>query len=147
MELRRVYGMVVQVAVNYLSVLVGAIGAMVVGYVWYSKQLFGEEWTHLVGIKMKDMKGADMSKTMGLAFVGALLTAYVLYHFIAYGNEGVVNISAGLITAFWGWLGFVATTSYMMNMFQGKPMKLWLIDAGQHLVAFLVMGALMGLLG
>ena len=129
---------------NVIPIIAGTIGAMVVGALWYSPHLFGEEWAHLIGIKMKDMKGMDMSM-MIIPGVSALLMSTILYNFITW--SGGVTLPNALIVAFLVWIGFIATALFVNNSFAGRPKKLWYIDAGHYLIALLVMGAAIGLLG
>jgi hypothetical protein len=46
----------------------------------------------------------------------------------------------GMKTAFWVWLGFVATTSATNAIFAGRSRNLWVIDSGYFLVALLLNG-------
>lgn len=72
--------------------------------------------------------------------------AYVLAHSIIFAGSflhqgGVV---AGLQAAFWSWLGFVAPVTLGSVLWDGKPWKLWGINAGYFLVTLLVMGLILG---
>jgi hypothetical protein len=42
------------------------------------------------------------------------------------------------------WLGFVAPTSLVNKLFAGHGLKIWAIEAGNHLVTFALMGAILG---
>lgn len=131
------------IQVNYVAILVCAVASMVVGYFWYSKMLFGKQWMRLSGITEADInKGKDkMPVTYGTMFVASLVMAYVLAHFISFANA--VTITDGIMTAFWAWLGFVATTFLSGSLFEGKPIKLYYIQAGHYLVSMAVMGAIL----
>jgi len=129
-----------QVNVSLVHVLVAAIAAMIIGSLWYSKILFGKEWQALVGLKDSDMK-AGASKAMVTAAVAALITAYVLAHIVVYANAK--TWMDGAVTGFWIWLGFVATMLVSGAAFEDRPMKLTLINAGNQLVALVVMGAIL----
>jgi hypothetical protein len=56
-------------------------------------------------------------------------------------------LAAALSTAFWVWLGFTATRFITHDAFEGRPMKLTVINLGNELVTFLAMGLVIGLLG
>jgi hypothetical protein len=56
-------------------------------------------------------------------------------------QSGVV---AGLEAALWSWLGFVAPVSLGAVLWDGKPWKLWFINAGYFLATLLVMGLILG---
>lgn len=128
--------------VNYVAVLVAAVVANVIGFVWYSKMLFGKSWMKLSGITEAQMK-ADKNKmqTYGMMFLMSLVMAYVLAHFEQVG--GAADMVMGATIAFWAWLGFVATTMFGTNLFDKKPFKLFLINSGYHLASLMAMGAVL----
>ena len=79
--------------------------------------------------------------------VGALLTAYILAHFMLYthaytGASGVMN---GLQTAFWAWLGLSLTTTVAHGIMEPRDGMLMVINAANRLVTFLLMGLILGL--
>lgn len=132
-----------QVEINYLAVLVSGIIAMVLGYLWYSPMLLGNQWMKLVGLtkeKIEEQK-SQMPKTYGIMFIASLVMAYVLSHFIYFA--GGVTASAGVVGGFWAWLGFVATTMLSGSLFSNKPFKLFAIESGYYLVVLLVIGAVL----
>ncbi len=131
------------IQVNYIAVLSAGLSAMVVGSVWYGP-LFGKEWMKLIGIKKEDINKSEMPKLYGIMFIGALVEAYVLSHFIHYA--GAVGFFLGAKTGLWAWLGFVATTMIGNYMFAKRPIRLYYIDAGYALANLLVMGAILGLM-
>lgn len=137
------------VPINYLAVVLAAVASMVVGSLWYGP-LFGKEWMKLMGINkgdMRNMKGEDMAKLYGVQFLGSLVMSCVLAHAIVFASaylktEGLVR---GLMVGFWSWLGFVVPVTIGSILWEKKPVKLWLINAGNYLVTLLVMGAILGL--
>ncbi len=131
------------IQVNYAAVLLSAIAAMVVGSLWYGP-LFGDAWMKLVGISKSDINKKEMPKLYGIMFIGALVEAYVLSHFIHYA--GATTLINGAKTGLWAWLGFVATVMIGNYMFAKRPINLYLIDAGYALVNLVVMGAVLAVL-
>jgi hypothetical protein len=127
------------VDVHWLAVIVAAVVNMVVGAVWYSKPLFAKEWSKLTGRKMEDMGGGGMG--YGVAFVGALIQAWILAHFVVYA--GSTSFTDGLVTGFWLWLGFVAVATAVNMVFEGRSWNLWKINAGYFLVVLLINGGLL----
>lgn len=126
--------------VNYLAVLVCAVSSMMIGFVWYSKAVFGVRWTKLTGISESDMKKVGV-KVYGLMFVASLVMAWILAHYIHYAEAfDVVN---GVKTGIWAWIGFVIPTSLANHLFSKKPNQLYYIDAGYHLVNLMLMGAIL----
>lgn len=132
------------VPVNYAAVVMAAVLAMVTGSVWYSKALFGKQWMKLTGVTLESAKKANMPMLYGTMFVGVLVEAYVLAHFVHYA--GAYSLINGIKTGVWAWLGFVLTTSVANSMFEGRPMKLLYINAGYALVNLMIMGAIIALI-
>ena len=118
---------------------------MALGMLWYGP-LFQKPWAKMMGFDMSDKaKMKEMQKkampAYAAAFVGALVMAYVLSHFIDYAMAKMA--ADGALVGFWAWLGFVAPATLANNMFGGKNIKLWLIDAGYYLVSLLIFGAVL----
>ncbi len=139
--------MIPGVSANFLAVFAAAIVSMVVGFLWYSPMLFGNEWMKLLGIKMKDAKGMKEKAMKGYAitFVASIVMASVLAYVLKYAQAS--SVLDGLMTAFWLWLGFVVTVKIGMVLWEGKPFKLFLLDTGYYLVSLLAMGAVLGAMG
>lgn len=135
------------VPINYLAVVAAAIASMVIGFVWYGP-LFGKTWMNLSGItpeKMDPAKAPGMGKTYVLALVGSLVMSYVLAHSLVFAAAyyGMNGVSAGLMSGFWTWLGFIAPVTLAAVLWEGKPWKLWVLTNGYYLVTLLVMGTIL----
>ena len=131
------------VDVNYIAVLVAAIVNMVLGFLWYGP-LFGKQWIQLMAFdkkKMEEAKKKGMTKTYIVAFISTLLMSYILAHFVKYTQAA--TIAEGITAGVWLWLGFIATVQLSMVLWEGKPVKLYLINIAYYLVALSVMGAIL----
>lgn len=80
-----------------------------------------------------------------MAFSGMNYLAVLIAGVI--GHLGRVDIAGGLTTAFFLWLGFVATSMCVNHRFQGRGWNLTVIDGGYWLVAMLLQGAIIGAMG
>jgi hypothetical protein len=76
-----------------------------------------------------------------VAFVTSLVLVYILAHFIQY--TGAKTVAGGMQTAFWLWLGFVATTQLPSVIFEQRRMGLYLLSIGYQLAACLICGAIL----
>ena len=56
----------------------------------------------------------------------------------------ITGIKPGIGFAVLIWFGFVATVTMVSNVFSDKPIRVYLIDAGYHLVALAIMGGVIG---
>jgi hypothetical protein len=134
------------VGINPWAVLVSAIAAMVIGFLWYSPILFANPWMRLMGIDPADKaKIAEMQKgkiyDLALAFVASVVSAVVLAKII--DLTSVNTILYGMKIGFAVWLGFVTTVQLTGALFGKQPTKLYLINTGHQLVCYLAMGAIL----
>lgn len=139
-----------EVQVNYLAVLLAGVSSMVVGSIWYAKGVFGASWAKLAHVDMdKKMRSSDMVRLMGTTFLASLITAYVLAHVTYLSNHffGGSFLGSALQTAFWLWLGFTAARILTHDLFEGRPIKLTLLNFGNELATVLGMGLVVGLFG
>ena len=125
---------------DWLVVVIAAVLNMAIGFVWYSKWLFGRTWQKLTDMKEKDLKCKKTYLIFG--FVISLVIAYFLSFFE--GHLGVTNVSDGMFVGFLLWLGFVATTQISGVLWCKKPFKLFAINSGCKLLSYLVMSGIIG---
>jgi len=133
------------VEVNWLGVLLATASSMLVGSIWYAKGVFGREWMKLVKLDEKKAKEGAM-RSLTLAFAMSFLTAYVLAHVAYLSNTFFGNsfMQDAVSTAFWLWLGFAAARTVTHDAFEGRPMKLTVMNVAHELVTLLVMGVIIG---
>ena len=131
------------VSINYLAVLVTAVISMVIGFLWYGP-LFGKVWMQLMKIdkkKMEEAKKKGMAKSYIIMFIGLIIMNYILAHFVSYAQAKTAV--EGMQLGFWIWLGFIATVMLSSVLWEGRPVKLYLINVAHYLVALLVSGAIL----
>jgi hypothetical protein len=76
--------------------------------------------------------------TILAAFVEAVSVALMLRVMDATGP------GAGAAAGFMLWLGFIAPTNLVNKLFAGHGLKVWAIEAGNHLLNMLLFGAILG---
>jgi hypothetical protein len=130
--------------INYPAVVASAVAYWVLGALWYSPLLFARPFIALKGWtpeQVAAIQSQSHAGEIGLAFLTSLLLAYVLAHFVKF--TGAETAPSGALTGFWLWLGFVVTTNLGTVIFEQRPLGLYLINNGYHLVGMLGMGALL----
>jgi hypothetical protein len=134
-------------SINFWAVLVAAIIEMAIGALWYSQILFIKPWMRAIGKSEAELESMKKDAAGGYAgsMIAALVTAYILAHFVTYAQNFNQDYSAfgGLTGAFWAWLGFVVTTALSSVLFERRAWTLYFINIGYYLVSFLAMGALL----
>lgn len=131
--------------VNLLAVLIAAVAAMAIGFVWYSPKLgFGKMWMALNGMSPDTPAPEGQSKLMVAGLLAQVVMAYVLAHFIAL--TGATDLGNATELAFWVWLGFVATIQLGSVLWDQKPVKLWILNSAYWLVTLVVMAGILVLI-
>ena len=133
--------------INYLAVLVAAAAAWALGAVWY--MALAKPWMAAVGTTREKIAASKTQSGASLPFVFAfaacVLMAWVLAGIV--GHLGQVTPRSGVISALFCWAGFVITTMIVNNSFAMRSRMLLLIDGGYWLVALVLMGAIIGMIG
>jgi hypothetical protein len=126
--------------INYLAVVAAAVSTFVIGGLWYSPILFHKAWMSANGFGESDVKGGE-GKIFGLAFVFSLVMAANLAAFLAGPDTTAAwGATAGLLAG----LGWVALGIAIVALFERRSWTYILVNGGYFVVAFTVMGAILG---
>jgi hypothetical protein len=127
--------------ISFWWVLLAVVVYFGIGAIWYSPVLFAKQWQAEIKKKSSDMNmAASAMVTTFLAMV--VLVAVEAYLVHATGTQGFLR---GGYLGLKLWLGFVATTALVNNVFQGSSKKLFAIDQGYHLVGIVLAGAILAI--
>ncbi len=133
--------------INYLAVLAAAVAAWLFGAGWYVA--LSKPWMAASGWRSREEMLGPTGKVSPLPFVVSFVAELVMAYFLAglIAHLGAVSAANGLVTGFFVWLAFVATTISVNHRYMMKPWSLTAIDAGHWLGVLLVMGVVIGLFG
>jgi hypothetical protein len=136
-------------SINWLAVIACVVVSMISGSLWYNPKTFFPVWWKGIGKTGTDDPG--MGTNMGLTWALTVLSSIVQAIFMslmvtAMGKltGGGATMSSGAFTGFMIWLGFVAPTYLVNKLFAGHGLKIWAIEAGNHLLNFVLFGAILG---
>ena len=138
--------MVVQVAVNYAAILAASIASFILGMLWYGL-FFRKPWIQLMGFdkkKLKEAKNNSMAKMHIITFLSGVVLNFVLAHIIGFAQVGTIIEALGV--GFLVWIGFVATLMLGTVLWEGKPIKLYVINVLYYLFSFLIASAILFLI-
>lgn len=124
--------------VDWLAALVAGTLSFFIGAVWYGP-LFGKAWMDAAGVTMEEVQDGHPGKVYGFSLLASFLAAVLLSLLIADGSW-LYGATLGLLVGA-VFIGGCFLTSYL---FEGRRIKLWLINGGFHTVQFTVMGAILG---
>lgn len=132
--------------VTLIPVVVAGIVNVVLGFIWFHEKVFGGTFLKYVAMTPEQAaRGRKLMPAMAfVAFLAAMLAAYVLNHFgIAWG---VFDWIGAIELAFWCWVGFVAPTMLGMVLWERKPVRFYAVVSGFWLVSFIVMSVVLVLM-
>jgi hypothetical protein len=130
--------------IKYAAVLVATVVHFILGGLWYSPLLFGNKFLQIIAWtpqQLAQMEAQSHAKELIVAFISSLVLVYILAHFVQYTKA--TNAMAGIQTAFWLWLGFIATSNIATVLFELRPLGLYLINVSYQLVACALAGAIL----
>jgi len=130
------------------GILVSALAYFIIGSIWYAPFLFGHECKRHDNKPENDANKESKPKSCWscckiLSYVGELIISLIIACILAVFIEvsGAESIGEGIITAFWIWLGFIATTHFSAVLWGRKTVKHYFIHVCFMLVGLVVMGA------
>ena len=126
--------------INFLAVAAASVCSFLIGGVWYSPLLFYRVWLRESGLTEDALKLRNMALVFGGSFVLTLLMAFNLAAFLAGPPDLAWGMAAGALAGA-GWAGLAMGVTYL---FEKRPLKLFLVNAGYHAVTFIGMGGLIG---
>jgi len=93
------------------------------------------------GFDEEKLKQGNMGIIFGGSFILSLIISFVFVLFLGPERDAMFGASAGFMAGlFW-----VATAMGITYLFERKSLKLFLINAGYHVVTFTVIGFILGL--
>jgi hypothetical protein len=127
---------------NLLAILCAGVAYWVLGYVWYSL-LFGKVWAAEQGRHRGERPpptGSEMVGKMIGTFIcnllAALAMAYILF------KAGIFDLNHSLRLGVATGIGFAGAAITIAYIWEGKPTKVWAIDAGFHFVGCLLLATI-----
>ena len=135
-------------SVNWLAVAACVLFSMLSGFIWYSPKTFFLVWWKGIGKEEGEEPGkGSMGMTWALTVLSSIVQAVFMSLFVAALGDiapGGPNLASGALTGFLLWFGFIAPTYLVNKLFAGHGFDIWAIEAGNHLLNFVVFGAILG---
>lgn len=125
--------------INLLAVLAASASAFLLGSIWYSPLLFGHLWLRETGLNPEQMRKGHRKLIFVSAFIAVFIAAYV-FAFALPPKPAVLSgtIMGAAIGTFW-----VATSFAINYLFAHRSLKLFLVDAGYHILQFTLYGLIL----
>lgn len=138
-------------SINWLAVVACVLASMIIGSIWFSPKVFYPAWWKAIGKTDQDQNDPNdqnmgpVIRIFGFTILASLVQAIFMSLMVnAMGSlSGGVTLGSGALAGFLLWLGFVAPSSLTNKLFADR-VRAWYYEAGNHLVTFVVMGAIIG---
>ena len=128
--------------VNWIAVALCGVSSLVLGGLWYSPALFARSWQTAAGLSDEQARSGNMAVIFGGAFLLSVVAAAVFAMFL--GTE--MSLGAATAAGFSAGLCWVAASYGINYLFERRPLKLWAINGGYHVLQFTLFGLILGLM-
>ena len=127
--------------INYFAVITAALSAFVLGGLWYSPLLFGKVWMRANGFSETDLASFSKARMFGWSLIFALIMSLNLAMFLAAPGTNIMwGMAAGALAG----IGWVTMAIAILGVFENRSWGYIAINGGYMTVAFVVMGAILG---
>lgn len=128
--------------INHLAVIIAGVVQFLFGAVWYT--LFSQAWMAAVGKTEAQLKADNAGSP--LPYIIAIVTAIIMAYTIAWllPRLNAQSMTGGVRVGVTLALTLIATTLALNYGFEGRPLALWLINAGYITAGMAIMGAIVG---
>lgn len=129
--------------IDFLPIPAAGIATVLLAFLWYHPAVFGTAWMRMTNISPEMAeRGKRLMPLMSLfALMASMVVAYVMSYFAL--AWGVYDWVGAIELAFWCWIGFAAPPLLGSVLWEQKPFKLYLINAGYWFVAFLAVALIL----
>jgi hypothetical protein len=129
-------------SINHLAVIAAAISTFLLGGLWYSPILFAKAWQEENHLTDEQLKNSNKGKIFALSFLFSLIMSYNLAFFL---GDPSIDLKMGALYGFLTGFGWVAMGIFIIGMFELKTWRYLWINGGYFILAFTIMGAILGI--
>ena len=126
-------------ALNYLAIVLAALSLFVVGGLWYSL-LFAKAWMKAADMTPEKASGGRVVMRFAGTFLLGVFAAFILALFIGIKHGTVFGLIAGFLVGF----GWIAPMLGIYYLFERRSLVHFAINASYAVVAFSLMGVIIG---
>ena len=127
--------------INYLAVVIAVIVQFAGGAAWYG--ILANPWLDAIGKTKEEIRErGDAWKSYVIALIATVVTLFALAVLVE--ATGADDLLDGLILGLIAGIAFVATAMAAQYSFEGRPFKLYIINASYPVVVLAIAGAVLG---
>jgi len=125
--------------INWWAMIAAALSAFLLGGIWYGP-LFKHAWCREAGVD-PDKAPRHPARIFAIAIACSLFAAFTFAWFLGPQPALAKALHAGVMIG----VSWVAMSFGINYAFAQRSLKLWLIDAGYHVLQFTLYGLILGL--
>lgn len=126
-------------AINWFAVFVAPLLGFVIGGLWYGP-LFGKAWMRATGLTAAQVQAGNKPQKFVFVYLLNLVAAASLAMFIGPTATWSFGLMAGFLTG----LTFITMALGVTYLFEGRSVRLLLINGGYQTLMFAGMGLILG---
>jgi len=126
--------------INWLAAVAAGVLGFFPGAIWYSKLMFLPAWQADTGLSKPPEKPSEAVRIV-TGLVLSIFSAIIFAVLMGRGPDLLDSVHAALAVA----IAFITPAFAIQYLFEGKPLRLTLINGGYHTVQFLIFGIVLGL--
>lgn len=130
---------IINMEINFLAAIIASFTGLILGYLWYSV-FFAKLWQKLSGVTNKQLENGMAKRAIG-SYLLTLVMSLNLAAFIGPNETPMFGLFAGFAAGF-GWIAMSFGSNYL---FEHRPLKLFLINAGYNTILLSIMGLIIGM--
>jgi hypothetical protein len=125
-------------SIHIVPVIISAVVAFALGFMWYSPLLFGKTWMKEVGMtpESQDVNKPKNYLVMALPLITSLATAYILA--ALFNSLIITSLFQVIVLVVSMWIAFVLPVSLYAVIFNNKSWTLFSIDSGFYLLSIFI---------
>jgi hypothetical protein len=126
---------------NYTAIFLAVVIGQGIEILWFSRGLFGYFWAKDIGLGSEGIGARDRTYGFVTSLFLCVCTAFLLSILIhaEHGVSAFEGMLLGLLAA-----GFVAVAQAINFVYETRPVRFYLISVGYCLVAYPLMGLVLG---
>ena len=133
--------MALSFAVNWLGVIVGNVALLVIGFVWFMPQVFGDRWIALMGRPGEQLRpGPEFIVSVLAGTLNSFVMAALALSLKA------TTVGDGILLGLVVFAGFFLSYLTANTIFAKRSWTLWAIDVGHALIAQVVLAVIVTLM-
>lgn len=135
-------------AINWLAVISATFVSFISGFIWFGPKTFYPAWWRAMGKSENEEPGShqNMAIVFGSIIIALFVQALTLFLLLDWyqAKVGELTPTNGLLAGLIVGIGVVAATPLSHRLMGGHGFKVWILEVGNDVLNFALMGLIIG---